>query len=144
MFENLPHPFDDITSILISGAAILFAVSYAYSQLKSGKSKADSDTISTFQSEMSIMKGKIERLEEDNISKDREISKLTGKIEALSRENSDLRNTLALRDPNFAQTMKNFSDALPKMISSIETLDKNAMKRYDEIMKAVCKDQPIS
>lgn len=143
MFESLVHPFDDIVTFIIAGSALLFAISYAYAQIRSGKSKADSDTMDTLSTELNTLRGKVERLEREGIDKDKEISKLSGKVEALSRENTDLRNTLALRDPNFSTTMKNFSDTLPKLISSIELLDKNAMKRYDEIMKAVCKD-PIS
>jgi predicted nucleic acid-binding Zn-ribbon protein len=144
MFESLAHPFDDIITFIIAASALLFALSYAYAQMRSGKSKADSDTMSTLSSELSVLKGQVERLQREGQEKDKEISKLSGKIEALSRENTDLRNTLALRDPNFSTTMKNFSDALPKLISSIDTLDKNAMKRYDEIMKAVCQDKVIS
>ena len=139
MFENLPHPLDDITTIIISVSAILFAMSYAYTQIKSGKSKADSDTMATLQGELSIQKEKIERIEVDNANKDKEIAKLSGKIEALSRENTELRNTLALRDPEFSTILKTFSDNLPKLISGIEQLDINANKRYDEILRCVKK-----
>jgi len=137
MFENLPHPLDDITTVIISVSAILFALSYAWTQLRAGKSKADSDLVSTLNTELQTIKGQVERLEREGQEKDKEISKLSGKIEALSRENTDLRNTLALRDPNFATTMKNFADTLPKLITSIETLDKNAMNRYNEILNCV-------
>ncbi|MCK9461631.1 MAG: ELKS/Rab6-interacting/CAST family protein [Proteobacteria bacterium] len=139
MFENLPSPLGQILTTVISASAIIFAISYAYAQMRSGKSKADSDTMQTLSSELGIMKEKIERLDSENVNKDKEIAKLSGKVEALSRENTDLRNTLALRDPQFAATIKTFTETLPKLISSIETLDKNAMNRYDKIMECVSK-----
>jgi uncharacterized membrane protein affecting hemolysin expression len=144
MFEGLVHPFDDIVTFIIAGSALLFAIAYAYSQWVSGHSKSSQETHSLLTSELGILKEKVERLAAESIVKDKEISRLSGRVEALSRENADLRNTLALRDPAFAETIKAFAAAIPKLIASIETLDKNATKRYDEIMKAICDDQVVS
>ena len=139
MFENLPSLLGQVITVILSFSAILFSLSYAYTQIRAGKNKADSDTLTTLQGELAIQKEKIERIEVDNANKDKEISKLSGKIEALSRENTELRNTLALRDPEFSTILKSFSDNLPKLISGIEQLDINANKRYDEILRCVKK-----
>lgn len=130
---------NSILSSVLSVAAMLASFAYFVSVIKNGKNKADGDAIDTFQAELKILHEKITRIENENLIKDKEIARLTGKVEELARENTELRNTLALRDPEFSNTMKSLCDNIPKLVTSIDTIDKNASIRYEEIM-AECRE----
>lgn len=137
MFGLISDQVSYIVTMAISVSALLFSFSYAYMQFKSGKSKADSEAISSFQSELSILQGKIIRIENESKAKDIEISRLAGKVEELGRENNELRSTLALRDPEFNKLMGTLCKTLPKMNDAITMIDTRSIKRYDDILGAI-------
>ena len=126
-----------LIGIALSVAGCLAAITYSKQVSQNGKTQADSDTITSFERELGIMKQTLERMERENKDKDKEISRLSGRLEELSKENCDLKNTLALRDPEFNKIIQSLADTLPKLSDSINTINKEANARYDNIMLAV-------
>lgn len=130
MFNNLPHPLDDIMDIMLVLSGLIVVMSYAWSQWRKGKSDADSSTIQTYRSEVDALTIKMNRFEQDN--KD-----LAAQVNQLIGENNTLKQTLTYQDPAFKLTIKTILDEIKAMRQEFKTHTKMDNKRFTDILSVV-------
>lgn len=123
MFSFLSSPYSEIADALLGIAAIVGAIAYAYSVIKSQKSKADSDTIASYKSELEIIKSSNQRMQD-------EVRNLTTQVNQLIGENRALKSTLALRDPRF-------ESKFTEMLEAVKTLGDCMKNHYEQDDKHV-------
>jgi septal ring factor EnvC (AmiA/AmiB activator) len=132
MFDSLTPPFDTIANGTLILSALLFAASYAWTQIKSGKANADANTIATYKSEIGALTLKVNRIEQDNKTLTAEINKLIG-------ENNSLKEFNSLRDPSFATTFKSILDEIKQIRIDFRNHADLDDKRFTEILNEVKK-----
>ena len=130
------HPLDDIIIGLISVAGSLAAIvasfSYAYSIIKNNKSKADSDTIETYKSEVDALKLRLDRIESEN--KD-----LTKKVTALQSERDTYKQIVNNQDPKFREDFLKMATCVAQMSQDFRTHYKDDEKKFTQIIKLLQK-----
>lgn len=130
---NLPTPYNEITTaVAVTTGAIATGTYVWLNVFKSNKQFSD-ETITTLQSNVKALQD-AQAISEKEMTEIRvENKSLREEVKRLSKENSDLKATLALRNPEFDTIMKNLADMLPKLVTRVEEINDGANIRYSSI-----------
>lgn len=130
---NLPSPYNEITTAVALATGAIATGTYVWLNVFKSNKQFSDETIITLQSNVKALQDRVDIVETESKEKDNKISKLEGKVEQLEKENTSLRETLSLRNPQFEKTMKNLSDILPKLVTRVEEINNGANERYSNI-----------
>jgi len=135
MFNDFSPPIDDILNLLAVLVAVVVGFAYTWTQIKRGKSDADSSTIKTYQDEVTALKLSNERIIQESKAKDLRIDELMAKLNQALGEIKSLKELNALRDPQFMSTLKGVLDEIKKMRENFEEHVKQDDYSFGEIHK---------
>lgn len=130
---NLPTPYNEISTIIAIATGAIATGTYVWLNVFKSNKQFSDETIITLQSNVKALQDRVDIVETESKEKDNKISKLEGKVEQLEKENTSLRETLSLRNPQFEKTMKNLADILPKLVTRVEEINNGANERYSNI-----------
>jgi predicted nucleic acid-binding Zn-ribbon protein len=130
---NLPSPYNEITTAVALATGAIATGTYVWLNVFKSNKQFSDETIITLQSNVKALQDRVDIVETESKEKDNKISKLEGKVEQLEKENTSLRETLSLRNPQFEKTMKNLADILPKLVTRVEEINNGANERYSNI-----------
>lgn len=125
MLSEIAKNFNDILGIIVVLSIFMFAVSYSVTQWRNGTSKANLETIETYQNEIEAIKESVRRLSEDNVKLRSEVQELRGANEALTK-------ALSLREPDFLDKIKNGYEDMSRMYKCLTLHDERAQKILEE------------
>lgn len=126
MFNMLLHPWDDILNIVLAVALLLLGIAYAWGQWESGRTKSNKEIFDGYETELKLLKDKVERLEDDNKGYQSKIDQLIG-------ENKVLKGLLNYQDPNFRKTIDCMAQDIRDMKAQTVSRVKKSNKRFNEI-----------
>jgi predicted nucleic acid-binding Zn-ribbon protein len=130
---SLPTPYNEIATIVAIATGAVATGTYVWLNVFKSNKQFSDETITTLQSNVKALQDRVDIVETESKEKDNKISKLEGKVEQLEKENTSLRETLSLRNPQFEKTMKNLADILPKLVTRVEEINNGANERYSNI-----------
>lgn len=128
MFEGLTYPYDDIANWILAFAAIVFALSYAWTQLRRGTNEANAEAANAYKLELDAVKVSNERLQRDIDDLKAQVNQLIGENREKEKKVKELQDLLALRNPEFMDTMKALNDMMDKFCNSFNMHDRNALE----------------
>jgi chromosome segregation ATPase len=134
MFNMLLHPWDDILNIILAVALLLLGISYAWSQWKSGRTKSDKEILDGYETELKLLKDKVERLEKDNKEYQAQMNQLKG-------ENTVLKSLLNNQDPEFRKIVTCMAEDIKLMKAHTLSRINKTNKRFDKIEQTADEDR---